>query len=96
MKDRLFFLTCIVLLFLMPLAAMAQAKPKRDVTKDRSQPSVRVVPRPFSPSTPENKTKQPQGPTAGSGWHKRENTSTRRNIYREALISMQMGAIWRP
>lgn len=66
MKDRLFFLTCIVLLFLMPLAAMAQAKPKRDVTKDRSQPSVRVVPHPFSPSAPENKTKQPQGPTAGS------------------------------
>ena len=66
MKDRLFFLTCIVLLFLMPLAAMAQAKPKRDVSKDRPQPSVCVVPRPFSPSAPEKKTKQPQGPTAGS------------------------------
>ena len=66
MKDRLFFLTCIVLLFLMPLAAMAQAKPKRDVSKDSPQPSVRVVPRPFSPSAPEKKTKQPQGPTAGS------------------------------
>lgn len=45
---------------------MAQAKPKRDVSKDRPQISVRVVPRPFSPSAPENKTKQPQGPTAGS------------------------------
>ena len=50
----------------MPLAAMAQAKPKRDVSKDSPQPSVRVVPRPFSPSAPEKKTKQPQGPTAGS------------------------------
>lgn len=45
---------------------MAQAKPKRDVSKDRPQPSVCVVPRPFSPSAPEKKTKQPQGPTAGS------------------------------
>lgn len=45
---------------------MAQAKPKRDVSKDSPQPSVRVVPRPFSPSAPEKKTKQPQGPTAGS------------------------------
>ena len=50
----------------MPLAAMAQAKPKRDVSKDRIQPSVRIIPRPFSPSAPAKKTKLPQSPTAGS------------------------------
>lgn len=45
---------------------MAQAKPKRDVSKDRPQPSVDVIPRPFLPLAPAKKTKQPQGPTASS------------------------------
>ncbi|WP_456105720.1 hypothetical protein [Prevotella sp.] len=62
MKDRLSFLTCIVLFILMPLTAMAQTKPKRDVRKDLPQFSMRVVPRSFSPSAPAKKDKQPQSP----------------------------------